>query len=455
MKITIPGLGFFGCTANDALILKINQKIKKIRIEIFEPNKEYLNLKNIEINSFKLYKNPVLKQSSFYSSKQKPVDLLRNKSIHTEKEVNPFWEVSYPSGMDVDSIKLFNRGDKWAQRSRNLIVSVLNYDNEYVVIYKGGSSKEANDLIYYFHETLGVNLSDFYSYEKIDYLKKKVSEAIKKNVIRSMSFYKQAIKLVDIWSRDDCLSSHEVTIVSGYLLNQEIETPNVNSIKMFSETLSSVEKLESIQSEMEVLCSANNLQSYGITRHGVQKKNILGLKTHENLEHLSKIIDTYKSLDYDIVICYGTLLGAVREGAFLKHDDDIDLMYFSEKKNINDVRLEILSLVTHFENLGYKVKHAVKRRLNIHIENPYTNVKVDVFACWKSEDEKINLHMHKMKIEKIDKDILFPSQLITLEGLSYPAPNDYKKFLLERYGINWHIEDPYYDWPWQLIDKKE
>jgi hypothetical protein len=58
----------------------------------------------------------------------------------------------------------------------------------------------------------------------------------------------------------------------------------------------------------------------------------------------------------DLTIFYGTLLGCVRSGKLIKHDDDFDVIYISRKEKPDDVTHEYLEICQFLIELGYKIE---------------------------------------------------------------------------------------------------
>jgi len=62
-------------------------------------------------------------------------------------------------------------------------------------------------------------------------------------------------------------------------------------------------------------------------RRGLKNKYLNKKIAEENLKLFKQIADKY---NLKLILAYGTLLGAIREGDFITHDYDIDLMIFKE-----------------------------------------------------------------------------------------------------------------------------
>jgi hypothetical protein len=148
------------------------------------------------------------------------------------------------------------------------------------------------------------------------------------------------------------------------------------------------------------------------------------------------------------MLAYGTLLGAVREGNFLAHDDDIDMLIPTTAGNREDVEKTLRSLSEQLRSKGWRVSRP-NSYTNFHLTEPSTKLHVDVFPLLVTGD-RTSLHMEKMKLREISTDIVLPPRSFSFLGQKMLVPADPEAFLAERYGKSWTIPDPFYDWPWKL-----
>lgn len=150
-------------------------------------------------------------------------------------------------------------------------------------------------------------------------------------------------------------------------------------------------------------------------------------------------------------LCYGTLLGYVRENGILKHDFDFDIGLWND-----DYSKELESAL---EAHGFKLMHQFKSITDYPaFEQTYekNGVSIDFFYHYANEDkiwtnvfyrEKFedNLEKGLFRIRKLD----YPKaelQKVTFLNTSVFIPSNAEEYLAEIYGDNWRIPDPNYDW---------
>jgi lipopolysaccharide cholinephosphotransferase len=126
-------------------------------------------------------------------------------------------------------------------------------------------------------------------------------------------------------------------------------------------------------------------------------------------------------------LLYGTLLGALREKNFIKHDEDTDIFVLSEYKD------EFLKLLYGLEELGLKLVRYNKGYLSIMRKNEY----IDVYflkAKKKFGFKKIRLVNN---IDEIDARHFQVIDRIAFLGMNMPIPSNATELLVKTYGKNW------------------
>ncbi len=169
----------------------------------------------------------------------------------------------------------------------------------------------------------------------------------------------------------------------------------------------------------------------------------------QNAPEIMTRIDTiFKELNIPYWLEYGTLLGAVREKNFIKHDLDIDLGLFL--KDYSDENLNI------FEKYGFKLIRRIiidDAKYGLEESYAYKGVTIDLFYFSKN---KKGFYSHGFRNEYgkswsktikdngglIVREIYFPySGFDEIDFLDrkYPIPKDTHSHLKAFYGDNYMI----------------
>lgn len=160
------------------------------------------------------------------------------------------------------------------------------------------------------------------------------------------------------------------------------------------------------------------------------------------IQRTAEVLDQLRGLGFDSFIVGGTLLGAVRSGDVLPHDDDADTAYLSKYSHPSDVALESFKLQRDFEALGYWiVRHSVSHfQVMFKTDSGHIDHFVDVFAAL-FKDGQFYEPIH-VDTDEISPDDIVPTTTLSLGGVDIAAPADPEKWLAACYGPQWRTPDP-------------
>lgn len=150
---------------------------------------------------------------------------------------------------------------------------------------------------------------------------------------------------------------------------------------------------------------------------------------------------------FDAFIVGGTLLGAVRDGEILPHDDDADVAYLSHHSHPSDLVLENHRLHRLLLAEGFRVVRHSWSHLQVLSEDESKDYYVDIFTAFHKSGyfhEPIHVRAPGMT------DAILPLGTMELHGVSLPAPRDPEAWLAACYGPSWRTPDPafVFETPW-------
>ena len=179
------------------------------------------------------------------------------------------------------------------------------------------------------------------------------------------------------------------------------------------------------------------------------KKQLEGAKVfHRQIHNIfPAIIKKFDSLGIDYFICFGTLLGAIREQDFIKHDDDLELGVFSDQY--------YSQLAWKFAEIGFKKQYryymAGSSIPNEGFVEKYSDGQIhfDLFVfsrndkniwCWSYLKDEADV-LTAIKLQWPNSGL----KSISFQNLDVPAPCNPQGFLEALYGEGWSRPCVYWD----------
>lgn len=169
-----------------------------------------------------------------------------------------------------------------------------------------------------------------------------------------------------------------------------------------------------------------------LLEHGRKKINREIAK--ENLELFHEIIE---NSDVTYGLFFGTLLGAVREGNFIAHDEDTDVYVFDEEKD------KVKALMPKFREVGLEMIRYEDYMISLMRKDEY----IDLYFFKKTK------HVGGKEMRKnyysweFDAELMEQQERFTFLDMSFPVPAKPEHMLEVIYGKNWRTPIKNYNAP--------
>lgn len=159
------------------------------------------------------------------------------------------------------------------------------------------------------------------------------------------------------------------------------------------------------------------------------------------VDDLSKLLSVLNDdLGVEAFLAYGTLLGAVRTGAFIAHDNDADIAYLSRYEHPADIARESFALQRALIDRGWSVTRRSGAFIKVSVaEDVATERVIDVFTAYFIDEM---FAVERWIRTELPRASITPLSRIALYGVDLPAPARPEDLLAATYGPQWRVPDP-------------
>jgi hypothetical protein len=161
------------------------------------------------------------------------------------------------------------------------------------------------------------------------------------------------------------------------------------------------------------------------------------------LQAAAGVISVLRELSPDVCFGFGFVLGVLRHGDFIPHDDDIDLIIAWPRRSaerLADVK-KILS--AHLTERGYRVSG--EHFNHVHVGRPEWPHVFDVFVGF-TEDDRVSWFPSARR--GLSVGTVFPPKDVIVHGVACPFPAQPEAYLETTYGTAWRQPDSHFMHPW-------
>ncbi len=139
-----------------------------------------------------------------------------------------------------------------------------------------------------------------------------------------------------------------------------------------------------------------------------------------------------------LFICYGTLLGCIRNNDFIPHDDDVDVCFLADGQGLDAAVKEFRRVIRTLTDIGQRVQFDSSAQFHWGLQG----TSLDVFMAWM-EGEK--LYMYNAG-GTFSRNRIYPLVEREFKGRQVWVPNDSEALLELIYGPGWRVPDPSFQW---------
>ena len=164
------------------------------------------------------------------------------------------------------------------------------------------------------------------------------------------------------------------------------------------------------------------------------------------LDSIEQVLGELRACGIEAFLAYGSLLGAVREGGLIGHDNDADLGYVSTHDHPAEAVAESFRLQRALVERGLPVTRYSGMGIRVDVTEPDGGTRgLDVFSGFMREvDGTDQLFLMGEVGTPFRREWVWPLSEVTFEGRTFPAPAQPERLLEAMYGPTWRTPDPAY-----------
>ncbi len=164
------------------------------------------------------------------------------------------------------------------------------------------------------------------------------------------------------------------------------------------------------------------------------------------LDSIEQVLAELRACGIEAFLAYGSLLGAVREGGLIGHDNDADLGYVSRYDHPAEAVAESFRLQRELVERGHPVTRYSGMGIRVDVTEADGGTRgLDVFGGFMRKIDGTN-HLFLMGEvgAPFEPAWVWPLSEVGFEGRTFPAPAVPDKLLEAMYGPTWRTPDPAY-----------
>jgi SAM-dependent methyltransferase len=155
-----------------------------------------------------------------------------------------------------------------------------------------------------------------------------------------------------------------------------------------------------------------------------------------------RLVDDLEVWGYPVYIVGGTLLGIIRNGGLLPHDDDIDLCFLSDESDPAELGRVSFTMERQLVDAGYTVVRHSLAQLEIAFfdESGQIDHYIDIFTGFFHDG--LYCQPFALRGPEVVREDLVPTKPLSVNGVELPAPANPEAWLSYAYGPGWRVPDP-------------
>lgn len=182
------------------------------------------------------------------------------------------------------------------------------------------------------------------------------------------------------------------------------------------------------------------------------RRGVLQLSKKLDAEWQKQMIGLYRKIskileqNHDITpfLMYGSLLGQVREGGFIGHDDDFDIAYVSKRRSGPSAAKELVSIGKTFVKNGFDVELRATA-LHIHdVDDP--RFRIDLFHLFFNERKELSFPFGVAGTSQFMRSDWQGVTKARFAGYSVAIPKNSEKLVECIYGASWKTPIVGFSW---------